>query len=77
MDVIALAEMSEKRRYWIPKHVEMDEYQKFHTASKSSKEGTAIYVKKNFATIERLDLNINSLEYESMWKLKTKGVKTL
>ena len=45
----------------------MDEYQKFHTASKSSKAGNAIYVTKTFDTIERLDLNINSLEYESTW----------
>ena len=41
----------------------MGEYQKFHAASKSSKGGTA-NVNKNFDTIERLDHNINSLEYE-------------
>ena len=31
------------------------------------KGGTAFYVNKNFDTIERLDLNINSLEYESIY----------
>ncbi len=33
---------------------------------------------KNFATIERLDLNINYLEYESMWiEIKNKTSKNI
>ena len=40
--------------------------------------GDAIYVNKNAATIERLDLNINSLEYESTWiEIKNKMSKNI
>ena len=77
--VLALTETSEKEYTGFQSNVEMDEYQKFHIASKSSKGGVgwgggaAIYVNKNFDTIERLDLNINSFEYESMWiEIKSK-----
>ena len=78
IDVIALTETSEIEDTGFLSNVEMDEYQKFHTASKSSKGVTAIYVNKNFATIERLDLNINSLEYKSMWiEIKNKMSKNI
>ena len=50
----------------------------FHTGSKSNKGGTAIYASKNFDSIERTDLNINSLEYESMWiEIKNKRSKNI
>ena len=78
MDVIALTETSEKEDTGFLSNVEMDEYQKFHTASKSSKGGTAIYVNKTFDTIVRLDLNINSLGYESTWiEIKNKRIKNI
>ena len=48
-------------------NVKIDGYQKFHTASKTSKGGTAIYVNKYFDSFERIDLNINSTECESTW----------
>ena len=50
----------------------------FHTGSKSNKGGTAIYANKNFDSIERTDLNINSLEYESTWiEIKNKRSKNI
>ena len=59
-------------------NVEMDNYVKFHTASKSSKGGTAIYVNKNLELIERTDLNVNSPEYESTWtEIKNKRSKNI
>ena len=67
IDLLALIETSEKEDIRFIGNVEMDGYQEFHTASKSSKRGTAIYVNKYFDSIERSNLNINSLEYESTW----------
>ena len=49
-----------------------------HTASKSSKGGTVIYVNKYFDSIERSDLNINYLECESTWiEIKNKRSKNI
>ena len=59
IDILALTETSEKEDIGFIGNVEMDGYQEFHTASKSSKGGTAIYVNKYFDSIERSDLNIN------------------
>ena len=65
IDILALTETSEKEDIGFIGNIEMDGYQEFHTASKSSKGGTAISVNKY--SIERSDLDINSLEYESTW----------
>ena len=67
MDIVALTETSEKEDNGFIGNVEIDCYQKFHTASKTSKGGTAIYVNKYFDSFESIDLNINSLECESTW----------
>ena len=61
IDILALTETSEKEDIGFIGNVEMDGYQEFHTASKSSKGGTAIYVNNYFDSIERSDLHINSL----------------
>ena len=76
IDILALTETSEKEDIGFIGNVEMDGYQEFHTASKFSKGGTAIYVNKNFDSIERSNLNMNSSEYESTW-IEIKEVKTL
>ena len=47
--------------------MEIEGYEKYHTTAKSSKGGTAIYVYKNFDTIERYDLNINNFVFETTW----------
>ena len=67
IDIVALTEASEKEDNGLLGNVEIDGYQKFHTASKTSKGGTAIYVNKYFDSFERIDRNINSLECESTW----------
>ena len=59
-------------------NVEIAGYEKFHTATKTSKGRTAIYVNKNYVTIERNDLNINNAEFESTWiEIKNKNSKNI
>ena len=59
-------------------NVEIEEYIKFHTASKSSRGGTAIYVNKNYDSLERTDLNVISTEFESTWiEIKNKNSKNI
>ena len=78
LDVIAITETSEKEDTGFLSNVEIDEYVKFHTATKSAKGGTAIYVNKNFNSLERSDLNINSGEFESTWiEIKNKSSKNI
>ena len=78
IDIVALTETSEKEDIGFLMDVEIDGYQKFNTASKSSKGGTAIYVNKYFDSFERIDLNINSLECESIWiEIKNKRSKNI
>ena len=59
-------------------NVEIDVYVKFHTATKSSKGGTAIYVNKRFESMERNDLKIITDEFESTWiEVKNKSSKNI
>ena len=59
-------------------NVEIAGYEKFHTASKTSKGGTAISVNKNYVTTERNDHNVNNAEFESTWiEIKTKNSKNI
>ena len=76
--MIALTETSEKEDSGFLTNVEIEDFQMFHTGSKSNKGGTAIYANKNFDSIERTDLNINSMEYESTWiEIKNKRSKNI
>ena len=78
IDVIAVTETSEKEDIGFLSNVEMDNYIKLHTASKSPKGVTAVYVNKNLDSIERTDLNVNSPEYESTWiEIKNKRSKNI
>ena len=50
----------------------------FHTNSKTSKGGVAIFVKDNYNVIERDDLKSDNLEYEAVWiEIKTKKGKNI
>ena len=76
--IMTITEISEKEDIGFLNNVEMEVYEIYHTASKSSKGGTAIYVNKNFDTIARSELNVNNVEYESTWiEIKKKIVKIL
>ena len=56
MDILAITETSEKEDIGFLSNVEMEGYEKYHTASKSAKGGTAIYVSKNFDKIECIEI---------------------
>ena len=76
--VSALTETSEKDDTGFLSNVELDDFVMFHTASNSSKGGTAIYASKYFDMIERLELNSISPEYESTWiEIKNKRSKNI
>ena len=78
MDILALTETSEKEDTGFLINVEIAGYEKFHTASKTTKGGTAIYVNKNYNTIERNGLNANNAEFESTWiEIKNKNSKNI
>ena len=63
-----MTKTSEKEDTGFLSNVELDDLKKFHTASNSSKGGTAMpFMQTKTLIIERSDLNSNSLEYESTW----------
>ena len=77
MDVIELTEASEKEDVDFLSNIVIDEYMYYHTPSKTSKGDTAIYVNKDFDSLKRSVLEINTVEFESTWiEIKNKVVKT-
>ena len=78
LDLLAITETSEKEDTGFLNNVEIEGYEKYHTPSKTSKGGTAIYVNKDFDTISRTELNINNVEFESTWiEIKNKTSKNI
>ena len=78
LDIVAITETSEREDIGFLNNVKIEGYGKYHTASKSSKGGTAIYVKNKFDTIECCDLNISNVEFETTWiEIKNKNSKNL
>ena len=63
MDIIAISETSGKEDFGFLPNVEIEGYGNYHTAS--SRGGGAIYVNKGFNSMERFDLKINNVEFES------------
>ena len=56
----------------------MEGYDIYHTSTKTSKGGTAIYVNKRYDSLERYDLNIKNVEYETTWiEIKNKKSKNI
>ena len=64
---LAITETSEKEEFGFLTNVELEGYELFHTPSKISKGGTAVYVNKSLDSLERNDININTDEFESTW----------
>ena len=78
MDVIAITETSEKEDIGFLNNVEIEGYDIYQTASKTTKGGTAIYVDKRFDTVERCDLHTNNVEFETTWiEIKNKFSKNI
>ena len=75
LDILSITETSEKESVGFLTNTDIDGYIKFHTPSRTSKGGTAIYVNENFNAIERSDLSIMTDEFESTW-IEIKNVKS-
>ena len=76
--MLAITETSEKEEIGFLADVELEGYELFHTPSKISKGGTAVYVNKSFDSLERNDIKINTDEFESTWvEIKNKKSKNI
>ena len=67
LDILAITETSEQENVGFLNNIEIKGYKIFHTASKTSKGGTALYVSENVNSIERIDLNTSHDEFEGTW----------
>ena len=78
MDIVAITETSEKEDLGFLNIIEIEGYEFYHTASKTLKGGTDIYVNKMYHTVERCDLNINDTEFETtLIEIKNKNSKNI
>ena len=78
MDILAITETSEKEDTGFLNNVEMEGYDIYHTSTKTSKGGMAIYVNKRYDSLERYDLNIKNVEFETTWiEIKNKKSKNI
>ena len=78
MNIAAITETSEKEDLGFLNNIEIEGYEFYRTASKTSKGGTAIYVNKMYHTVEHCDLNINDTEFETTWiEIKNKNSKNI
>ena len=79
MDVIAITETSENKDHSFLRNISIDGYKKpYHTASGSSKGGTALYINEDFDCFERTDISIQTDLYESTWvEIKNKNSKNI
>ena len=56
----------------------MEGYDIYHTSTKTSKGGTEIYVNRRYDSLERYDLNIKNVEFETTWiEIKNKKSKNI
>ena len=78
MDILAITETSEQENVGFLNNIEIKGYTIFHTASKTSTGGTALYVSENVISIERIDLNTIHDEFEGTWvEFKNKHSKNI
>ena len=67
IDLVALAETSEKEDASFLTIVEIEGYVSFHTVTQTSKGGLVVYVNKDFDSIRRNDLVVIDKEFETTW----------
>ena len=78
MDILAITETSEKEDTGFLSNIEIEGFDIYHTSTKTSKGGTAIYVNKRYDSIERCDLNTEDVEFETTWiEIKNKRSKNI
>ena len=67
MDAIAITETSEHHTQSFITNVELDGYKLFSTPSNSAKGGAALYINNSYKAFERIDLNVQNNDFESIW----------
>ena len=78
MDIIAISETSENNDHSFIKNVDIDGYKLYHTASRSLKGGTALYVNADYDCFKRDDISAKTNLYESTWvEIKNKNSKNI
>ena len=78
MDAVAITETSECANQSFLTNVSLDGYKLYHTPTDSPKGGTVLFLKRIFDSYERIDLKIQTSEYQSVWvEIKNKKVKIL
>ena len=78
MDILAITETSEKEDTGFLSNIEIEGFDIYHTSTKTSKGGTAIYVNKRYDSIKRCDLNTEKVEFETTWvEIKNKRSKNI
>ena len=77
-DVIAISETSHRNNVFFKNNVAIKGYNNYFTSSYSEKGGVAIYAKDKFNSLERADLNIKNIDFESTWlEIKNKNSKNI
>ena len=67
-NILCISETSQKENVEFHKNILLLNFQKpYSTGSKSGKGGTAIFISNNVEAMERCDLKISDLEFESTW----------
>ena len=68
MNVIAITETSENENDSFVTNVSMDGFKPpIHTPVSTSKGGVALYVDSKFDSYERVELNVQTEEFQSVW----------
>ena len=66
-NAICITETSQRENDEFKRNINLDNFHPVSTGTKTTRGGTAIYVKSTHHTIERNDLKICNKEYESTW----------
>ena len=67
-NILCISETSQKENVEFHKNIMLPNFQKpYSTVSKSGRGGTAIYISNNVEAMERYDIKISNLEFESTW----------
>ena len=78
MDAVAITETSECANQSFLTNVSLDGYKLYHTPTDSPKGGTVLFLKRIFDSYERIDLKIQTSEYQSVWvEIKNKKSKNI
>ena len=78
VDIITITETSQYINSNFKSNVNLEGYDLFSTPSLSNKGGTCIYIKNMYDSIEREDIKISNINFESTWiEIKNKNCKNV